>query len=195
MALVVFLRGVNVGGHRTFRPTLLVERLKHLDVVNIGAAGTFVVRKPVTRARLRAELLRGLPFDAHIMIVQGREIVAMMDADPFSGQATSVRPRPIRQRAGATARVAPADAAQPAPGRPMGTENHRAAGGIRLRRVPAQHGGDTASQCDRPALRSAGDDAQLEYDDGGREGRARSGAPGEVKRRAMTAGLRSLLFR
>jgi uncharacterized protein (DUF1697 family) len=89
MALVVFLRGVNVGGHRTFRPTLLVERLKHLDVVNIGAAGTFVVRKPVTRARLRAELLRGLPFDAHIMIVQGREIVAIMDANPFGGQATS----------------------------------------------------------------------------------------------------------
>jgi hypothetical protein len=43
VALVVLLRGVNVGGHKTFRPSLLVEQLKHLDAVNIGAAGTFVV--------------------------------------------------------------------------------------------------------------------------------------------------------
>lgn len=34
MALVVLLRGVNVGGHRTFRPTTLAEQLKHLDAVN-----------------------------------------------------------------------------------------------------------------------------------------------------------------
>lgn len=40
MALVVLLRGVNVGGHRTFRPTMLTEELKHLDAINIGAAGT-----------------------------------------------------------------------------------------------------------------------------------------------------------
>ena len=46
MALVVFLRGVNVGGHRTFRPTTLTKQLKHLDAVNIGAAGTFVIGDP-----------------------------------------------------------------------------------------------------------------------------------------------------
>ena len=33
MALVVFLRGVNVGGHRTFRPTKLAAQLEHLDIV------------------------------------------------------------------------------------------------------------------------------------------------------------------
>ena len=42
MALVVFLRGVNVGGHRRFRPSALAAELKHLGAVNIGAAGTFV---------------------------------------------------------------------------------------------------------------------------------------------------------
>ena len=47
MALVVFLRGVNVGGHRTVRPTMLAQQLKRYDVVNIGAAGTFVVRRPI----------------------------------------------------------------------------------------------------------------------------------------------------
>jgi len=86
VALVVLLRGVNVGGHRTFRPTTLVERLKHLDGVNIGAAGTFVIRRPVTRARLRAELARWLPFDAEIVICEGREIARLVSANHFSDQ-------------------------------------------------------------------------------------------------------------
>lgn len=86
MALVVFLRGVNVGGHRTFRPTLLTERLKHLDPVNIGAAGTFVIRRPTSQARLRAELARQLPFDAEIVIVQERELVRKMSARRFADQ-------------------------------------------------------------------------------------------------------------
>ena len=41
MALVVLLRGANVGGHRTFRPSTLAGQLKHFGVVNIGAAGYF----------------------------------------------------------------------------------------------------------------------------------------------------------
>jgi uncharacterized protein (DUF1697 family) len=85
VALVVLLRGVNVGGHRTFRPSRLAEELKHLDVVNIGAAGTFVVRQPVSRARLRAEFARRLPFDAGITVCQGRDIIRLMSQDLFSG--------------------------------------------------------------------------------------------------------------
>ena len=94
MALVVLLRGVNVGGHRTFRPTTLIKQLKHLDAVNIGAAGTFVIRQPVTRSQLRAELARRLPFDAEILICQGREIVGLMSEDHFAGQ--PVRPDIVR---------------------------------------------------------------------------------------------------
>jgi uncharacterized protein (DUF1697 family) len=86
MALVVLLRGVNVGGHRTFRPTTLAARLKHLGAVNIGAAGTFVIRRPVTRAQLRAELARILPFDTAITICQGREIVRLMSQHHFADQ-------------------------------------------------------------------------------------------------------------
>jgi uncharacterized protein (DUF1697 family) len=86
VALVVLLRGVNVGGHRTFRPTTLAEQLKHLDAVNIGAAGTLVIRRPVTRAQLRAELTRRLPFDAAIMICHGREIVRLMSQNHFADQ-------------------------------------------------------------------------------------------------------------
>jgi uncharacterized protein (DUF1697 family) len=85
MALVVLLRGVNVGGHRTFRPTELARELEHLDAVNIGAAGTFVVRVPVTRAKLRAELARRLPFETEIMICEGREILRLLSHDYFAG--------------------------------------------------------------------------------------------------------------
>jgi len=94
VALVVLLRGVNVGGHRTFRPTALARQLKHLDAVNIGAAGTFVIRRPVTRAKLRAELARRLPFDTEIMICQGREIVRLMSQNYFADQ--PVRPDIVR---------------------------------------------------------------------------------------------------
>ena len=94
MALVVLLRGVNVGGHRTFRPTTLTEQLKHLDAVNIGAAGTFVIRQPITRTQLRAELARRLPFDAEIVICQGREIVRIMSQNHFRDH--PVRPGIVR---------------------------------------------------------------------------------------------------
>jgi uncharacterized protein (DUF1697 family) len=94
VALVVLLRGVNVGGHRTFRPSALAEQLKHLDAVNIGAAGTFVIRRPVSRAQLRTELARRLPFDTQVMICDGREIVRLVSHDHFAGQ--RVRPDIVR---------------------------------------------------------------------------------------------------
>ena len=49
-ALVVFLRGVNVGGHRTFRPSVVAKELRKFDVVNVGAAGTFVVFPVITNS-------------------------------------------------------------------------------------------------------------------------------------------------
>jgi uncharacterized protein (DUF1697 family) len=84
MALVVLLRGVNVGGHRTFRPRMLADQLQHLDVVNIGAAGTFVVRRSVRRAQLRADLARRLSFDTQIVICEGREFARRMSEDHFA---------------------------------------------------------------------------------------------------------------
>jgi uncharacterized protein (DUF1697 family) len=86
MALVVFLRGVNVGGHRTFRPSALAKSLADHDVVNVGAAGTFVVRKPKSQAIFRAALMRALPFVTDIAICDGRAIVELVEDDPFVGQ-------------------------------------------------------------------------------------------------------------
>jgi uncharacterized protein (DUF1697 family) len=94
VALVVLLRGANVGGHRTFRPSTLAEQLKHLEAVNIGAAGTFVIRQPVGREQLRAELARRLPFESQITICQGSEIVRLISRDFFSDHL--VRPDIVR---------------------------------------------------------------------------------------------------
>lgn len=86
MALVTFLRGVNVGGFRTFRPSILATQLKDYGVINIGAAGTFVIPKPVSPARLRSELLQRLPFETVVMVCTGQELVAAASANPFAGE-------------------------------------------------------------------------------------------------------------
>jgi uncharacterized protein (DUF1697 family) len=83
MAIVVFLRGVNVGGHRTFRPSVLARELSDHGVVNVGAAGTFVVRKPGPRANFRAELLRKLPFEAEVVLCEGRDLLRLEMENPF----------------------------------------------------------------------------------------------------------------
>jgi uncharacterized protein (DUF1697 family) len=106
MPLVALLKGVNVGGHRTFRPAALARDLAHLGAVNLGAAGTFVFRHPVTRTRLREEIHRRLPFVTDLMIVDGREILRLVASDPFAGQPAGAgymqfvstlakRPRPL----------------------------------------------------------------------------------------------------
>ncbi len=86
MALVVFQRGVNVGGHRSFRPTKLAEALRHLGAVNIGAAGTLVIRRRISQAKARSEIARNLPFVAEIVVCQGRDIVDLVSKQSFEGQ-------------------------------------------------------------------------------------------------------------
>jgi len=87
MALVVFLRGVNVGGHRTFRPSILARELGGYEVVNVGAAGTFVVRKPgSSKAKFRTALLRKLPFEAEIVLCDGRDLLRLEMENPFGSE-------------------------------------------------------------------------------------------------------------
>jgi uncharacterized protein (DUF1697 family) len=83
VALVVFLRGVNVGGHRRFRPSVLARELGDHGVVNVGATGTFVVRRPGSRARFRAELLRRLPFEAEVILCDARDLLRLELDGPF----------------------------------------------------------------------------------------------------------------
>lgn len=87
MTLVVFLRGVNVGGHRRFRPSLLARELRQYDVVNVGAAGTFVVREPGTPAAFTDVLARKLPFDTRIVVRDGRDVLRLESDHPFGSAA------------------------------------------------------------------------------------------------------------
>jgi uncharacterized protein (DUF1697 family) len=117
MAHVVFMRAVNVGGHQTFRPAALAKDLAHLDAVNVGAAGTLVVRGRVTAAKLRAAILEALRFEPELMICEAGELLDLATRAPFpktppgddvrrmlsamSG-APAARPRlPIQEPAGA----------------------------------------------------------------------------------------------
>lgn len=82
-SLVVFLRGVNVGGHRTFRPSVLARKLGKYEVVNVGAAGTLVVRKPGSRTAFRSELLRRLPFGTQVVFCNGSDLISLAIENPF----------------------------------------------------------------------------------------------------------------
>ncbi len=86
MAYVVLLRGVNVGGHRTFSPKKLAEQLKALDVLNIGAAGTFIVCGSGTQAAIKKAFARKLPFATKIVICRGKDILKLLSNDPFAGE-------------------------------------------------------------------------------------------------------------
>jgi uncharacterized protein (DUF1697 family) len=89
MALVAFLRGVNVGGHRTFRPSVLARDLADYDVVNVGAAGTFVIWKPGSRSRFRANLLRKLPFETEVALCNGSDLLRLEADHPFGPEPRS----------------------------------------------------------------------------------------------------------
>jgi uncharacterized protein (DUF1697 family) len=86
MASVLFFRGVNVGGHKTFRPSELARKLAHLDAVSIGAAGTFVIRRPVSKAAIQTELKKHLKFDAEVMMCPGREVLDLVESPPFDAE-------------------------------------------------------------------------------------------------------------
>ena len=88
MALVVFFRGINVGGHRRLRPSLLARELAAYDVVNVGAAGTLVVRKPRSRTAFLPELRRKLPFEAQLAFCEGSDLVRLETANPFAAEPT-----------------------------------------------------------------------------------------------------------
>ena len=83
MASVVFFRAVNLGSHQRFKPGALAKELAEFGVVNIGAAGTFVVRENVSQARLRGEILRRLPFEPEVFVCPARDVLALARSEPF----------------------------------------------------------------------------------------------------------------
>jgi len=86
MSSVVFLRAVNVGGANRCQPALIAKQLSKFDIVNIGAVGTFIVRKNVEEPILRAAIAKELPFKCEIMICPARDIVKLISKDRFADE-------------------------------------------------------------------------------------------------------------
>ena len=86
MRRVVFLRAVNVGKANRCQPASIAKQLSGFGVVNIGAVGTFVVRKNVSESSLRAAIAKKLPFKSEIMICPARDVIKLASKDPFSRQ-------------------------------------------------------------------------------------------------------------
>ena len=86
MPLIVFLRGINVGGHRPIRPSVLARELSAYDVVNVGAAGTLVVRQPGSRTKFMAELRRRVPFTVEVAVCEGSDLFGLETENPFKGE-------------------------------------------------------------------------------------------------------------
>jgi uncharacterized protein (DUF1697 family) len=86
MRRVVFLRGVNVGKGNRCQPAVIASQLSRLGIINIGAVGTFVVRKNVSESALRATIAKKLPFKCEIMICPARDIIKLAAKNPFTGQ-------------------------------------------------------------------------------------------------------------
>src|SRR4029079_1746454 len=61
-------------------------QLSEYNVINVGAAGTFVVRRPISQSKLRSEFQKRLPFEPEIIICSARDILSLASRDPFAGQ-------------------------------------------------------------------------------------------------------------
>jgi len=86
MSSVVFLRAVNVGTANRCQPALIAKQLAKFGIINIGAVGTFVVRKNVSESTLRNAIAKKLPFKCEIMICPARDIIKLASKNPFARQ-------------------------------------------------------------------------------------------------------------
>lgn len=86
MALVVFMRGVNVGGHKAFRPSELARRLESLEVKSIGAAGTFAVGTNAAEPDVRRQFTKHIPFETELMICSKKDLASLVALMPFEAK-------------------------------------------------------------------------------------------------------------
>jgi uncharacterized protein (DUF1697 family) len=65
---------------------MLAKDLAAYDVVNVGAAGTLVVRKPGARTKFLAELRRKVPFEAVVAFCDARDLIRLAMENPFGAE-------------------------------------------------------------------------------------------------------------
>lgn len=73
-----------MGGHQKFQPSKLASELADLGVVNIGAAGTFVVGENIAPNKLRDQILGRLQFQPELMICPASHVQDLASGDWFS---------------------------------------------------------------------------------------------------------------
>ena len=73
---------------------MLARALAAYDVVNVGAAGTLVVRKPGSRSKFLAELRQKLPFEAEVAFCDASDLIGLEMENPFGGEPS--RPDVVR---------------------------------------------------------------------------------------------------
>ncbi len=78
-SLVVLLRGANLGSRR-FSPKAVEEDLQDMGAKSVGAAGTFVIRRPPARRALLKRLDSAIPFDPQAILVTGAQVRAALAA-------------------------------------------------------------------------------------------------------------------
>lgn len=83
MGLVVLLRGVNVGGTRSFKPSQLPDAVPEFQMTNLGAAGTYVIAGDPDPEDVRARILDALPFETEVLLVAGDRLQRLIEEDPL----------------------------------------------------------------------------------------------------------------
>lgn len=79
----IFLRAVNVGGHRRMS---VAEIAKKLGLRNVGAAGTFVSNDARSAVALRKALAAELQVATDILIVPSEDLLALMTRAPLADE-------------------------------------------------------------------------------------------------------------
>lgn len=92
MAHVVFLRAANVGGRNAFSTTALAKALAPLDVRNLGAAGTFVVRRNASAATVKKAFVEALPVDADVIVAPAGDVLALAESPLAKGGPKEAKP-------------------------------------------------------------------------------------------------------
>ncbi|MHB8584473.1 MAG: hypothetical protein ACYDDF_01355 [Thermoplasmatota archaeon] len=81
MAGIIFVRGANVGKTNRFKPAAVASAMNDLDVVSIGAAGTFVFAGKTSVEAVRKRLAAELPFTAPLIAVNPRALREALDLE------------------------------------------------------------------------------------------------------------------
>lgn len=82
---MVLLRGVNVGGNKTFKPASLAKEIAAGEgwaVANLGAAGSFVVRGGRDATAVQKAFAARLAFACEVIVVAGDAVLDLVDHFP-----------------------------------------------------------------------------------------------------------------